>query len=64
MKFMFAWFDFWVGFYYDRKKRRLYFFPVPMFGIMYQFGNKKGHLPDIFANQSLELTAKDARDSA
>lgn len=26
----FAWYDFWVGFYYDRKKHILYICPIPM----------------------------------
>ena len=28
--FTFAWYDLWVGFYYDRSRRRLYFCPIPM----------------------------------
>lgn len=31
VKIFFAWFDFWVGFYYDRKKSILYFCPFPTF---------------------------------
>lgn len=33
---MFAWYDMWVGAFWDRQKRRLYVFPVPMFGIVIQ----------------------------
>ena len=35
IKFMFAWYDFWIGFYFDKKKKALYFFPIPMFGIKF-----------------------------
>lgn len=29
IKFFFAWFDFWVGLYYDQKGRALYVCPLP-----------------------------------
>jgi hypothetical protein len=40
IKLMFAWYDFWIGLFYDKKKRTLYIFPVPMFGIKIKFGKK------------------------
>ena len=33
VKPMFAWYDFWIGAFYDKPRRRLYVFPVPMFGV-------------------------------
>lgn len=37
VKPIFAWYDFWVGAFWDCQKRRLYLFPVPMLGIVIQF---------------------------
>jgi hypothetical protein len=33
-KFIFAWYDLWIGIFIDKSKRRVYIFPVPCFGIM------------------------------
>ena len=35
--FVAAWYDFWVGVYWDRTKRRLYILPLPCLGIFVQF---------------------------
>ena len=32
IKFIFRWYDFWIGFYFDKKKKYLYFFPLPTIG--------------------------------
>lgn len=32
-----AWFDFWIGAYYDRKSHLMYVFPIPMVGFCFNF---------------------------
>jgi hypothetical protein len=38
IKPIFAWYDFWVGAFWDRRNRRIYLFPVPMFRFAISFG--------------------------
>lgn len=37
IKPIFAWYDLWVGAFWDRAKRRLYIFPVPTLGVVIHF---------------------------
>lgn len=34
---LFAWYDCWVGMYWDRRLRRLYVLPLPCIGFVVQF---------------------------
>ncbi len=36
---MFAWYDLWIGAYWDRERRILYLFPLPMIGLKVKIGN-------------------------
>lgn len=38
---LFAWYDIWVGLFWDKKKKWLYFFPIPCLGIIFKFRRKK-----------------------
>jgi hypothetical protein len=33
IKLFFRWYDIWIGFYYDKDLRIIYFCPIPMFGV-------------------------------
>lgn len=39
---IFAWYDLWVGAYYDRKTKRLYVFPVPCLGLVIEPAPHRG----------------------
>lgn len=38
---IFAWYDLWVGAYWDRDRRRLYILPIPCCGVVIQFGDRR-----------------------
>lgn len=38
-KVFFAWYDFWVGLYWDRQKRFLYICPLPMIVILFDLSS-------------------------
>lgn len=40
VKLLLAWYDLWVGAYWDRAKRRLYILPLPCVGVVISFPPK------------------------
>ena len=41
IKIFFAWYDFWVGFYYDRKKKTLYICSIPCIVLSIKMQNER-----------------------
>lgn len=41
IKPIFAWYDLWIGAFWDQAKHRLYLFPIPCFGVMLEFHGKR-----------------------
>lgn len=37
---LFAWYDLWVGAYWDRHNRKLYILPLPCIGVVIEFPHK------------------------
>lgn len=37
---LFAWYDIWVGVFWDRHKRKLYILPLPCVGVVITFPNR------------------------
>lgn len=41
VEFLFAWYDIWVGVFWDRKNKWLYILPFPMIGFIVKFKPEK-----------------------
>lgn len=41
IQFLFAWYDLWIGFFYDKNKNWIYILPLPMMGIIIKFPERK-----------------------
>lgn len=40
-EFLFAWYDLWIGIFYDKKKNWLYILPLPMLGVIIKIPKKR-----------------------
>jgi len=41
IEFLFAWYDLWIGFFWNKEKKWLYILPLPCTGIILKFSEKK-----------------------
>jgi len=39
IRLIFAWYDLWIGAYWDRSKRRFYVLPLPCIGFLMEFSS-------------------------
>lgn len=37
IKFIFVWYDLWIGIFIDKNKRKIYILPLPCIGIVIDF---------------------------
>lgn len=40
IKLIIAWYDFWIGLFFDRQKKRLYIFPLPCIGVCFDWDDR------------------------
>jgi hypothetical protein len=58
-KFFFAWYDFWVGFYYDQLQRALYICPIPCCVFKLSWGHEIVFPPEMVECEITNEAAKD-----
>lgn len=65
VRFLFAWYDAWIGAYWDRQNRRLYVLPIPFFGVVLDFGKPDPAVEEAraLAAASWEKIGEEAEDS-
>lgn len=62
IKPIFAWYDLWVGAFWDQAKRRLYIFPLPMLGVVIQFAAREFVSPPPSYRDLATCAITEARD--
>lgn len=41
LKLLFAWYDLWIGIFYDKKQNWIYILPIPMFGLIVKLPQRR-----------------------
>ena len=59
VSFFFAWYDFWIGWFYDQKKRILYICPLPC--CVFKFESRTNTVDDLPPREVGDLTLEDVR---
>ncbi len=54
IKFLFAWYDLWIGFFWDSKKKWLYILPLPMIGIIINLNYEKRNVSRVTPAKTVE----------
>lgn len=62
VKLFFAWYDQWVGAYWDRERKVLYLLPVPMLGIRISWGQPMKEKARLGASDRAGPNSDPARD--
>lgn len=60
IRLMVAWYDMWVGAFWDRIRHRLYIFPLPMIGLQIQFGTPPAEVDWLLSIQRSGAESKQA----
>lgn len=61
LKLLFAWYDIWIGFFYDKNKNWLYILPIPMFGLIIKLPQKRYYCYLKGTKQLKMRSSKDAK---
>ena len=51
-----AWYDLWIGFFWDRERRRLYWLPVPTLGFRLDWRDAEGEYWEEWADGCPDCT--------
>jgi len=57
-----AWYDLWVGLYWNGAKRRLYILPLPCVGLYIDFPAKQGRLI-VSGKETVEITMAEVMEA-
>ena len=62
VSFIFAWYDLWIGLYYDRERSWLYILPIPMVGIILKLPQRRYWMLSFYDQSVIGSTDESERE--